>query len=700
MAINDRKMFRQKLNLGGALVPLTMNAARQGLKKPLWNMLKFGALPWALEQGADLMDMDLSTQKPATTSNPNDNTTATLDLSEQIDTESNNLNNNNGPENPPAAAGNVDLSNTNATLPSNEASQDSTNAAFNNDSIGQNSVVSNAISSMDLSGNGPLQAGTIFPENESLSEVKAYADSLRGLLGDDKGQRMANTAMLAQLGMALMTGKSLQGGTAGFLDVAGQAGLQVAPMMIQMGVEQSKQDRELGLAAFQIWKEEKDAAKKTSGSFYNMYQVGYEFDPNTGKPKMLANGQPRYSSNTFRDVVQQNSPSMTEYLALNKDPKQNPNYPFPMYIPISQSASESGSAGLGGSGASGLAPNTAAGAQDQLKFSKYIYSNMDDVYRYINIAMDKQHLIGAKGELGQFGTAPAYYFNELLNGGSKSSEQFMSESKGMAQEAVNNLTENYMEGSADPSQGFGIVNDAANSSMGSIYGKTYTGTDLPVFVDYNNAKGQNIGVSAEKPYGQPNVYLVKGELDRMFTDPDIPGMQVFERTLGLLLARSRQPTGRMLADVLRASFQDASVSGFTGADARPDMVINKLWSLANKLEGDMQSGFLAANVISSDRAIKLFEGGVKEAQSRGYTVDDTLFNFPEKEAATNKFYQLYFSPQPNGQWVEKYTNFPTGTTPGDWAGSKGNTIGISKNDDNISLLDQFNKELELLNGSN
>lgn len=63
--------------------------------------------------------------------------------------------------------------------------------------------------------------------------------------------------MLAQLGMALMTGKSLQGGTAGFLDVAGQAGLQVAPMMIQMGVEQSKQDRELGLAAFQIWKEEK-----------------------------------------------------------------------------------------------------------------------------------------------------------------------------------------------------------------------------------------------------------------------------------------------------------------------------------------------------------------------------------------------------------------------------------------------------------
>ena len=33
----------------------------------------------------------------------------------------------------------------------------------------------------------------------------------------------------------------------------------------------------------------------------------------------------------------------------------------------------------------------------------YIYT----MYKYIKIAMDKQHLIGAKGELGRWGTAPA-----------------------------------------------------------------------------------------------------------------------------------------------------------------------------------------------------------------------------------------------------------------------------------------------------
>ena len=83
MAINNRRMFRQKLNPGGVLVPIVSTAAKQGLKKPLWNMLKFGAMPWALDQAADLMTMDLKTQEPNSTKNPNDETTAKLNLNEK-----------------------------------------------------------------------------------------------------------------------------------------------------------------------------------------------------------------------------------------------------------------------------------------------------------------------------------------------------------------------------------------------------------------------------------------------------------------------------------------------------------------------------------------------------------------------------------------------------------------------------------------
>ena len=98
-------MFRQKLNPGGVLVPIVSTAAKQGLKKPLWNMLKFGAMPWALDQAADLMTMDLKTQEPNSTKNPNDETTATLNLNEQIENEI--TTNNNLPDNAPSAAGNV-----------------------------------------------------------------------------------------------------------------------------------------------------------------------------------------------------------------------------------------------------------------------------------------------------------------------------------------------------------------------------------------------------------------------------------------------------------------------------------------------------------------------------------------------------------------------------------------------------------------
>ena len=72
MTINDRKMFRQKLNPGGALVPLTMNAARQGI--PKLKLLKNALIPFAIDQYTDIFGgEDLSTQEPASTSNPNDN---------------------------------------------------------------------------------------------------------------------------------------------------------------------------------------------------------------------------------------------------------------------------------------------------------------------------------------------------------------------------------------------------------------------------------------------------------------------------------------------------------------------------------------------------------------------------------------------------------------------------------------------------
>ena len=97
MPVGNRKLFRQGLNPGGsALAPIISETAKRSMKMPLWNMLKFGAVPWMYDQLSDIMGPtdDLKTVEPQK------DDTATLDLNEQIEVETDNL----GvepPENPP-----------------------------------------------------------------------------------------------------------------------------------------------------------------------------------------------------------------------------------------------------------------------------------------------------------------------------------------------------------------------------------------------------------------------------------------------------------------------------------------------------------------------------------------------------------------------------------------------------------------------
>ena len=149
---------------------------------------------------------------------------------------------------------------------------------------------------------------------------------------------------------------------------------------------------------------------------------------------------------------------------------------------------------------------------------------------------------------------------------------------------------------------------------------------------------------------------------------------------------------------MKQAFEDASVTGFKGDVVRPNFVINKLWGLANKLAGDMQSGFLSAGVMSSKKAVELY-GSIDEAKAMGATIDDRLFSFDDKTAAIDKYYQLYFDYRnKNNQWEEAYTNHPLGTTPAQWYGSKSSgSIRFTSEEDKISLEEQMEKEMKVFN---
>ena len=78
MPVGNRKLFRQGLQPGGtALAPIISETVKRSMKMPLWNMLKLGAVPWALDQFSDIMGPDdLKTVEPT-----KKDETATLDLS-------------------------------------------------------------------------------------------------------------------------------------------------------------------------------------------------------------------------------------------------------------------------------------------------------------------------------------------------------------------------------------------------------------------------------------------------------------------------------------------------------------------------------------------------------------------------------------------------------------------------------------------
>ena len=83
-------------------------------------------------------------------------------------------------------------------------------------------------------------------DNESLNRIEGYKEIIRDFMGSgDEATKMQNLALLMSVGSSLMTGKTDQQGVMGFFDIIGKTGMQVAPMLFQMGVEKGKAEREI-----------------------------------------------------------------------------------------------------------------------------------------------------------------------------------------------------------------------------------------------------------------------------------------------------------------------------------------------------------------------------------------------------------------------------------------------------------------------
>ena len=99
--------------------------------------------------------------------------------------------------------------------------------------------------------------------------------------------------------------------------------------------------------------------------------------------------------------------------------------------------------------------------------------------------------------------------------------------------------------------------------------------------------------------GDPKVYFTKDSLERILLDPNRSALETFETTIGLMLARNRQPTGRMLADVLRRSFADTSLTGILGRSNSPKQVINNYMKIYMQLHNDMMRAMESSGLTNN-----------------------------------------------------------------------------------------------------
>jgi hypothetical protein len=78
--------------------------------------------------------------------------------------------------------------------------------------------------------------------------------------------------------------------------------------------------------------------------------------------------------------------------------------------------------------------------------------------------------------------------------------------------------------------------------------------------------------------------MTESQFDRLFNDPNLSEIALFENTLAFTLARLRSPDGRLLSPIVNQSLQDAKITGFTSSAD----VINKLSQIQRQLDSRIE----------------------------------------------------------------------------------------------------------------
>jgi len=461
-----------------------------------------------------------------------------------------------------------------------------------------------------------MYAGLI--DNDSLRRIEGYKDVIRQIMGDgDEGQKMQSLAMLLQVGSALMSGKTDQPGLSGFFDVVGQAGMQMAPTLFQMGVEKGKADREIGAAALNMYMSELDKMNDRSGPFTVVYENIYK-ENDKGEMMFDRNGDPILQDRQRLQTFYRKSPEIQNLMDINSQ------LGYDRFTFIDTTASKEGIK-VSAPGGGQATFKTPAQMDQQLKYAKYLKRTLDTMANFImpTIIENRDTVLGAIGEAGRFFGPKVALFNQIMNAAVTSGSG--GDMKDFERQVGDYAKENTVPERAD------YLMDTPNGKVG-------------VWLDHANKYGENEGARYSDDGktmldpGKAAEYVTWDSMKMILENPDRSALMTFETTLGLALARDRQPTGRMLADVLRRSFAETKMTGFgDSVYTSPEQVIEGFTFIYNQLYNNMLSALEGAEYTSD----------YDFAQQSGWTHAPDSFKISGIDKFKGSYYQLRYNDKEN-----------------------------------------------------
>lgn len=412
-------------------------------------------------------------------------------------------------------------------------------------------------------------------DNESLNRIEGYKEIIRDFLGSgDEANKFQNMALLMQVGSSLMSGKTDQPGLGGFFEVIGKTGMDVAPMLFQMGVEKGKSEREIGAAALNMYMNELDRGRDRSGPFTVVYENTYESD-GAGGLKYNAAGEPISTGRRRVGTFYRKSPEVMGYMDLNNE------FGFDKFTFVDSTATPEGMHVTGLGDQYKAQQETKASRDAKKGYADYLGKGLDVMADYImpTIIADKDTLLGFWGEVGRQWGPKFSAAQQLLDG--------------TVLDAVGgekNLNELYNAQLDSMSSAGYIVNRAPTpGATKEVNGKT-----LEFFIDTDNEYGFN------RPGGEATWLVTNDSMSRLLSNPNRSAMITFENTLGLMLSRDRQPTGRMLADILARSFADTQMTSYgfgRGSESvSPYQVLSNYTFIFNQLAANRANALYAAGL--------------------------------------------------------------------------------------------------------